>query len=188
MLTFRFTFLWFKKVSWNTEDWEVFQKLKSSWAWHGVVGEALGRTVAPAPPGPQVRAHLPGKVGPLPCWTRGPMLALKCPCAHRFGKKTRGLWVLGSVSQRRWLTPRCALLQIEQRKYHILNDLLTDTICFLSRLFLRCGSCHILSSHTFPPIKKISILFLHPFFFFHLLSSHPFSNEIKDSHLATGDL
>lgn len=130
--------------------------------------------LAPAPPGPQVRAHLPGKAGPLPCWTRGPMLALKCPCAHRLGKKPGGLWILGSVSQWRWLTPRCALLQIEQRKYHILNDLLTDTIFFLSGLFLLCGSCNSLSSHTFSPRQKnfysLPLSFFPPTYFPAILS------------------
>lgn len=41
--------------------------------------------------------------------------------------------------------------------------------------------------HIFPQSKKF-LFSSFVLFFFHLLSSHPFFNEIKDSHLVTGDL
>lgn len=171
----------------------MFQKLKSSRAWLGQWGRCWAGWAVLAP---WFRAHLPGEAAPLPHWTldlrplwrshpfpglgreqeAGSLQAPLVSKCHSFPGAPFSKWSKGhtvSSMTYRWLTP------------------------FFSTagLFLLCGSCNILSSHTFFPLKK-SFYFL-PWNFipgsflpsFHLLlSSHPFSNEVKDSHLVTGDL
>ena len=85
---------------------------------------------------------------------------------------------------------------MEQKKHSVLSDLLTDTNIF----FLQQGaSCYVVLAISSPPThfssvrKSFHLVLWKPFSFFFsfflsfcfflLLSSHLFSNEVKESHL-----